>query len=289
MKSMTGYGCSSYENSEYSIKIDVFSVNGKKCDVYVKTPSMFSFIEPFVRNIITEYISRGTIKVNLKVDINPSGDRVADNFRKKVREAAALMKIISEELSGEGHISVSDILTYPGLFEITDVPDKKEFEALIEKTLREALFEFNKTRVEEGANMSEDIAARVDILESNRIQIEKFSENVVEEYRNKIIQKVNDILDKDFDKYRFEQEIVYFAERADITEEIIRLHSHLKKFKELISSSEPIGKHFNFLVQEIQREFNTIGSKSKDIHISDLVILSKCEIEKIREQVQNIE
>ena len=289
LKSMTGYGRSKYENDGREYVVEIKSVNHRYCDISIKMPRFISYLEENVKKEINKYVRRG--KVDVFITFNN-----CSNKGKQITINAELANIYIEELRKladsanlNSNIHVTEISKFPDVLNIENVEDEEIIWIELNECLTEALTGFMEMRETEGKKIFDDLNARLSILSQNIDKISLLSTGLVDEYVVKLEERIKEILKTDIvDEYRIAQEVVIYADKTSIQEEIIRLRSHISQFKDLISLNSS-GKKIDFLIQEMNREINTIGSKSGSLEITNLVINMKTELEDIREQVQNIE
>ena len=277
IKSMTGYGRAVEELHGRTITVEVKSVNHRYFDCTVKSARMYSFLEDAVKKTAQACVSRGKLDVYVSVDDSHSDD-VQVVFNEHIFEAYyRSMKEMAERYSLRDDISVTSLGRYPEVFSIEKKEaDADELRADVITVTQKALLDFGAMRAREGERMYDEIAARAPQL--------------VEEYRERITQRIREILDGvQPDEGRLLTEAALFADRTAIDEELVRLKSHLAQLEDMLRDDVPVGRKLDFLVQELNRETNTIGSKANDLEITRTVVDIKAEIEKIREQVQNIE
>lgn len=291
VNSMTGYGRGSVEEGGRSYSVEIKSVNNRYLDINIRLPRQLSSLEDRIRKYVASKNSRG------KIDIYISQEKFSqDDLAVKVDEQMAesyynAFKLIKDKFELAEDVSLSLLAKSP---DVISVEKKEEDMEIIWETLRrsldEALTMFVDMRSREGLKLSKDILDRCRIILSKVNLIEERAPKLLEEYRDKIRQRVGEYLKEvEIDEARLLNEVAFFADKSNTTEEVVRLRSHIEQFEHTFSSSEPIGRKLDFIVQEMNREANTIGSKSNDIYITNLVVDIKSEIEKIREQVQNIE
>jgi uncharacterized protein (TIGR00255 family) len=288
---MTGYGGAKGSSGKLEISIEVKSVNNRYLDCTIKMPRMFSLLEESLKSIVQGSISRGKVDVSISIDSSNADDvEIKINHTLAKAYISALRTIAWEnELSSE--ICVTDLTRYPDILQTA----KREIDAEVLRTdisdvLKEALSGFNKMRVREGEKLSNDITTRLNEIEKLTAMAEEVSPKSVIEYRSKLEARMKEVLQTaGIDEARILTEAAIFADRIAINEELVRLRSHIEQLRELILVDEPIGRKIDFLVQEFNREANTIGSKGNNVQMSKIIVDLKSEIEKIREQAQNIE
>ncbi len=291
MKSMTGFGRANYDNDGRNYVIDIKTVNNKYSDISVKISRRISFIEEKIRKQISNKITRGKVDVTINFfDYSTKAKNIVLN-KEIAREYIKQLREIADENELSENINVVEIAKLPDILNSMDMDNEEEItnEALI--CLNMALDNLIEMRTREGENIKQDLLGRISRVESliNQISIE--SNGLIEEYVIKLEKRVKDILKTDVvDENRIAQEAVIYADKTSIEEELTRLKSHIDQLRELINNTQtPIGKKLDFIIQEMNRETNTIGSKSGNNNITKLVIDLKVELEDIREQIQNIE
>ncbi len=290
MKSMTGFGRARLERENRTYNIEIKSVNHRYNDITVKMPKGISYLEEKVKKEISSKISRGKVDVYITFDNNSSeGKNIKIN-----KEIASIyikeLKTLAQENDIKEDISVTEIFKFPDVLSIENVEDEELIWSELYTCLDNAITSLMEMRKREGNKIKEDLEKRIEKISEKVNEISTYSTRLVEEYVVKLETRIKEILNTDVvDKDRLAQEIVIYADKCSVEEEITRLKSHMIQFKELINMDTPIGKKIDFLIQEMNRETNTIGSKSGNLLITNLVIDIKTELEDIREQVQNIE
>lgn len=291
MNSMTGFGRGEAEQDGRHITIEVKTVNHRYLDINLRTPRVLMPLEEYARQEIKKKLTRGRVEVfvNYKNTSDAAGEiRVDLPLAKKYAKAAqqvALAAGIADQLPLESLMRMEGVLT---------MEEAEEDEALLKsvfgQALQTALEALNIARKAEGERMVEDLLARGDVILELLAGIEEREPAVIEEYREKLRAKLEEFLAAaELDENRFNAEILYYTDKSNITEEIVRIKSHVAQLKETLARNEATGRNLDFLIQELNREFNTIGSKSSDVAITKGVLAAKAEVEKIREQVQNLE
>lgn len=290
LKSMTGFGRAEKTVDQFSIKVNLKSVNHRYLDLAVRVPKYYYFVEDKIRQVAAKYISRGKVEVFVSVERTEGGGKSVALDKEIAQSYIAALKEMTE-LGLQDDIKISTISQYYDIFKIeSDEDDEEYITSIITEVFEEAADDFVKTRINEGVNMEKDICQHLDNLEGSLKSVEKRYPEIVTEYRNRLEKKICDVLsDVNVDETRIITEAAIFAERTDIGEETVRLQSHINEFRKAIKTDKPIGKKLDFMIQEMNRETNTMGSKANDIEISKLIVDMKSEIEKIREQIQNIE
>lgn len=291
MKSMTGYGRAKYETNGRIYTIEIKSVNHKYNDITIKMPRLLSYLEEKIKKEVMKNISRGKIDIFISFeDYSDEGKTIVVNkelAKKYVKE----FKEIAEENNLSSNIAVTEITKLPDVLTLKTENDNEDvIEKEVLEGLNQALSNFVQMRKEEGNKIKEDLNNRILKIEEKVEKISEYSTGLVEEYIVKLENRINEILKTDVvDKSRLAQEVVIYADKCSIEEEMTRLKSHIHQFKQMLNEEKQIGKKIDFLLQEMNREINTTGSKSGSLAITNLVIDVKTELEDIREQVQNIE
>lgn len=290
IKSMTGFGRATYEVDGRTYTVEIKSVNHKYNDINIRLPRFLNSIEDELRKQIQANISRGKIDVFINFDnYSDKGYNIKIN-RNLAKEYLTELKSLADETGVPFELSVIDVSKLPDILKMEEDGDEELIAKELKVALSEALNNFVDMRTKEGEKLAEDMKKRVDWIEVKVGEIAKFSSTLVEEYIEKLETRVKELMKTDVvDETRLAQEIVIYSDKCSIEEELTRLNSHISQFNELLKGSSPIGKKFDFLVQEMNREVNTIGSKANCLEITNRVIDIKTEIENIREQIQNIE
>ena len=290
IKSMTGFGRGTYESQGRKYTVEIKSVNHKYNDVTVKLPRIFISLEDGIRKQVSSNISRG--KVDVFVTFEDYSEKVTNIRINKplAKEYLKQLKELAEETGLEFSPSVLEISKLPDILKLEDSDDEDLISSELNVAVEEAIKKFVEMRSEEGQKLIQDMKKRIDWIEGKVEEIAGFSATLVPEYIEKLEARVKEYLKTDVvDEARLAQEIVIYSDKCSIEEEVTRLRSHISQFNNLLKGTSPIGKKFDFLVQEMNREVNTIGSKANSLDITNRVIEIKTEIENIREQVQNIE
>ncbi len=290
LKSMTGFGRAEQQIDGLNIKISLKSVNHRYIDITVKMPRYYSFAEDKIRQSAMKYISRGKVEVHASIDKTEGSDRTVVLDTEMAKNYINALKSL-KDFGLEDDVKISTISQYGEIFKIeSEEADEERICAAITSVFESAAEDFVNMRSAEGERMEKDICSHLDSLAENLEKVKVRYPSVVDEYRQKLKKRIDDVLaDENIDESRILTEAAIFADKSDIGEETVRLASHIKEFKNTIKTDKPIGKKLDFIVQEMNRETNTMGSKSSDIEISRLIVDMKSEIEKIREQIQNIE
>ncbi len=290
MKSMTGFGRASLESNGKNYIIEIKTVNNKYSDITVKSPKRLSFIEDKIRKQIANKITRGKVEVSVSFfDFSNKSKNVVLN-KEIAKEYIKQLREIADENNLSENISVVEIAKLPDILNSMDSDNDEEITNETLQCLNMALDSLIDMRKAEGENIKQDLLIRIERVKNLVDKIAENSKGIVEEYVSKLEKRVKEILKNDVvDENRIAQEAVIYADKTSIEEELTRLNSHIVQFKELVNSDGPVGKKLDFMIQEMNRETNTIGSKAGSGEITKAVIDLKVELEDIREQVQNIE
>lgn len=295
VKSMTGYGRGIYSDEQRSITVEIKAVNHRYCDISVKMPRRYSFAEEKIKAAAKEVLMRGKIEIGVSIDnFGKSETDVNLNLDAAKRYYDALTELGQNfNLSGDGQISLSLLAGMTDvLMTVPAAEDEEEFVRELMTALGEALTGISEMRAVEGEKLAADILKRAAIMENTKNAIAERAPKIEVEYKERLHTRINELLDGsvEISEERLALEAAVFADKSNITEELVRLGSHIDQLRSFINSEEEaVGKKIDFLVQEMNREANTIGSKANDMEITSRMLELKAEIEKIREQVQNIE
>lgn len=290
IKSMTGFGRGTYETEERTYQVEIKSVNHKYTDISIKMPRVLSYLEEKIKQELLQQVNRGKIDVFVNfINYSNKGKKI------KINQDLALNYIQQlRELSSKGNlinnINVMEVAKLPEVLTIENTEDEEVLTKELMVAVNQAIQELVNARKIEGEKIAQDINKRVDTIAEKVEKIFAFSTGLVEEYVVKLKERIKEILKTNvLDENRLAQEVVIYADKCSIEEELTRLRSHIKELKHLIESKIPIGKNMDFLIQEMNREINTIGSKANCLEITKLVVEVKTIMEDIREQIQNIE
>ncbi|MBO1678426.1 YicC/YloC family endoribonuclease [Bittarella massiliensis (ex Durand et al. 2017)] len=291
VRSMTGYGRSQQQLGGYDILLEIRSVNHRYFEFSCKTPRMYGYLEDRLKAFVQERVSRGKIQVNLYLQRLDGGDEVIAVNRAVAQGYLQALREVRAELDVDDDIALSDIARLPDVFAVRRAQEDPEAVwSLVAQVAAAAVEEFLAMRAAEGERMKADILARAQVVLGYVAQIEAAAPQTVSAYRERLYAKLQELMgDRQIDEGRLLTEAALFADKVAIDEETVRLRSHVASLEEILAGGEAVGRKLDFLVQEFNREANTIGSKCSDVAISKLVVEMKSEIEKMREQVQNIE
>ncbi|MBO5104543.1 MAG: YicC family protein [Ruminococcus sp.] len=291
IRSMTGYGRAQKILNGRDILVEIRSVNHRYYEYSSRIPRTYSYIDEKLKALLKTSVSRGKVEVSVTIN-NIEAKESEISINKAVAEGYInALRSVSDELGLKDDLVLSKLLKLPEIFVVQKAPDNQEqVWADIAEVAEEALSKFVEMRSAEGQKLKSDIIAKADFISGMVKQVEELSPQTVENYRKRLYQKLSEILEnKDIDEQRIITEAAVFAEKIAVDEETVRLRSHISQLKNMFESDDPIGRKLDFIVQEMNREVNTIGSKAQDLNITKIVVEMKAEIEKIREQIQNIE
>ncbi len=290
--SMTGFGRAECQDGDYSYKAEIRSVNNRFIEINTRLPKAFLDMELQLKKLVKSRCARGSINVTISLS-NSNGNSGEWEIKPNIGLATQYVEALKEiqtSLGLEGDIHLESVAGIRDVLKVEPVAIDPAKESLLLNMAETALDSLQKMREEEGLHLQQDLSERIDTVEKLATQIEERQPEVIKEYQARLKEKVKLLNDGiEVDESRLAQETAILADRCDIAEEITRLKSHLSQFKKLFDSTEPVGRKLEFITQEINREVNTMGSKSSDTQIANLVIEIKSTLEKIREQLQNIE
>jgi len=289
---MTGFGRCESQNEDYSCKTEIRSVNNRYIDINTRFPKSMMTLDASVKKLIKSRCARGSFDLNISIEKNNgnSGDLVLQPNVELAEQYRQAFKKIKDSLELEGEIDINLLLSMKDVVKAEPSAPGPFRDELILATMEEALSALIQMREEEGKHLHEDILSRLESIEKNGEFIKSRQSESVQAYKERLEERIKLLSDGvEIDPLRIAQETAIMADRCDVTEEIVRLESHIRQFKNLLDRNQPLGRKLEFLIQEINRETNTIGSKTIDSEVSQTVIEIKSDLEKIREQLQNIE
>ena len=292
MKSMTGFGRAAVSEENHSITVELKTVNNRFLDINMRLPAELQLLEPTVKKLISGRLARGRVEVNLQYDRNDAIELEIN--RPLIAGFLAAMKDMQEEYSLSGEPDINVIARLPNVVNTKKQEPSEEFLAAIETIFAQAIDDLEAMRAKEGEMLGVELSARINDIEARLPAIEAESAKVADEYSARLTKRVTELLARtdsqlDIDQGRIAQEVAFLADRADISEEITRLKSHIEHFRSIVKDERDVGKRLDFLTQEFNREANTIASKTNNMVVKENALAIKSEIEKIREQVQNVE
>lgn len=290
-KSMTGYGRAQKLADGRDVLVEIRAVNHRYYEFSARIPRACLYLEEKLKGFLNGKVARGKVEVSVTIN-RPDGKDAQIAVNQSIAEGyVAALRTMNENLQLKDDITLTSLLRLPDVFTVAKAQDDENAVwAIVSETAADALESFLQMRQTEGERLAADLRTKLDGLEAMLGEIEQIEPGVAESYRGRLLAKLTELLqDTNIDEQRILTETAIFAEKTAIDEETVRLHSHIAQFRTLLDAAEPIGRKLDFLVQEMNREVNTIGSKAQDLSITRLVVDMKSEIEKIREQIQNIE
>ncbi len=291
IKSMTGFGRAELIDEEKKITVEMKSVNHRYLDVNMRMPKKFSVFEASIRSLLKEYIQRGKVDVFITCE-DYTQSRVSVKYNREIaQQYLGYLQEMSRDFQLSGEINAALLSRYPEVLTMEEqTEDEDEMWGALEGVIRNAAVQFVEARTKEGIELKRDILDKLEKMEEKVELVEKRSPDIIKEYREKLETKVKELLaDTQMEESRIAAEVILYADKICTDEETVRLKSHIKHTKSVLDEKEGIGRKLDFIAQEMNREANTILSKANDLETSNLAIDLKTEIEKIREQIQNIE
>lgn len=291
IKSMTGYGRGAWQGDGKKVEVEIKSVNHRYCDIALRLPRRLSPLEAQVRNLIRQRVSRGRIEVFVQVEDSTPAEQKLELDLNLAKDYHLALKTLQQDLGVPGEVRLETLATFKEIFSRKEVETDLEKEwTVVQQALEAALSTLEEMRRDEGLKLREDFEGRLETIGGMVEEIEGKAPLALRLCRDRLAQRVQELSEGlEIDEARLAQEVAFLAERSDITEEIVRIRSHLNQFREMLKSPDPAGRKLEFLLQEINREANTIGSKANDAGIAQVSVGIKSELEKMREQVQNVE
>jgi uncharacterized protein (TIGR00255 family) len=290
---MTGYGRGECARDGFNVAVELSSVNRKQAEISVNLPRELELLESRVREAILAQISRGRVTVRIAIHSGDGKSSARMHLNTALAKAYAHeLKKLARELKLDGDVTLDHLVRAPGVFQTDEeLTETETIWPAVEKSLTAALVALVKMRAREGSHLNKDLSARIETMRRSVERVAKQAPKSAERYRQQLIERIKaaGIPNLAEDDERLLKEVVFFADRSDISEELTRLQSHFKQFEDCAKSKEPVGRTLDFLAQEMNREINTIGSKANDALISGEVVTLKAELEKFREQAQNVE
>ena len=291
LKSMTGYGRRETVIGGKKILVEIKSVNHRFADYNIKVPRHLGFLEDKVKKYAAQSITRGKVDIFVSVESSEEADKYIKLNKELAKNYIDVLCELRDSFGLKDDITVSNVARFSDIFQSEKrEEDEEEIWELVKAVMAEAMEEFITMRSNEGERIQKDLLQRVNYMQTLSDKIDERSPQTVREYSDRLYAKIKDILDdRSIDETRIITEVAIYADKVAVNEETVRLGSHFSEFKNIMNSGEPAGRKLDFLIQEINRETNTIGSKAQDIEIAKIVVELKGEIEKLREQIQNIE
>lgn len=291
IKSMTGYGQGEASNNRFSAQVEVKSVNHRYLDLFFRIPKQYSQLEETLRQTISRRISRGRLEVVLSLEEFGDQERIVQINKALLQGYLHALAAIQAELGSDEPIQLPQVLSLPGLLEVDEpTTDWDDLHKVVAEATTLALDRLEAMRAAEGQRLFEDLQEKLCVVDNLKNEVAQIAPQVIVDYKNRLRERLGELLDgTTITDERFLGEVAIFADRCSIDEELVRLASHIQQFRETLGSNESVGRKLDFLIQEMNREVNTIGSKANNVHIAGLVVNMKSELEKVREQIQNIE
>ena len=291
VRSMTGFGRGQASVEGYNITVEIRSVNHRYFELYTKIPRTYSFLEEKIKALLQTEISRGKVECSVQIEATADESVVVSVNEPLAKGYVDAVNSISESFGITNDITAMSVARFSDVLSISKAPvDEDLLWSKVSPVVSEALKSFVNMRLAEGIKLSQDVLSRADIILDNVSYVEKRSPETVKAYSEKLLERMKTVLgDTQIDESRILTEAAIYADKVAVAEETVRLRSHIEQLHTMLDSSEAVGRKLDFLVQEINREANTIGSKAQDVDIARRVIDIKAEVEKIREQIQNIE
>lgn len=291
LKSMTGYGRQETVVDGRKILVEIKSVNHRFADYNIKVPRHFGFLEDKVKKLASQNITRGKIDIYVAVESGEESDTDIVLNADLAKSYIAALHELRDKFGLKDDISVSSVARYNDIFKSERrEEDEEALWQAVSTVMKDAIEAFVAMRVREGERIEADLVARINYMKELAQKVDERSPETVKEYSDRLYARIRDVLeDRTIDESRILTEVAIFADKVAVNEETVRLASHFEEFNEIITAGEPAGRRLDFLIQEINREINTIGSKAQDIEIAKIVVTLKGEVEKLREQIQNIE
>lgn len=292
IKSMTGFAAAEISAGDITVSVDIRAYNSKHLDIVLRVPASYMALEDKMKGLITRQIVRGRLEVKVQIKDGSEGTVAFEIDWARAKAMHGALAQLRDKLELENDISVDHLLSVGGMIKPVEKVDESDGIWLAAKAcLTRALNDLETMRSQEGDFIGKDLLARLDFIETCLIEIKDNSNSLINQYQEKLKERIAALIQEtvELDPGRLAQEAAYMADRSDISEEVVRAASHVKQFRHIMHSEEPGGRKLNFLLQELHREFNTIGSKIGHADISHRVVDVKAELEKIREQIQNVE
>src|SRR5690554_2733843 len=288
---MTGFGQGEATSERYAVRVELRSVNHRYLDLFLRVPKQYSQLEEVLRRAIGERIARGRVEAAVTVEEFAQKERNVQLNAPLLLGYLRALGAIQEVLGSDEEVTLSQVLTLPGILEVEEPEcDWEELQGVLLEAAGQALTDLEQMRAAEGARLCRDLEEKITRIAELQRQVAEIAPQVVVDYRERLRERLRELLQgTTLTEERFLAEVALFADRCSIDEELVRLASHTRQLKDLLHSTEPVGRKLDFLIQEMNREVNTIGAKGNNVQIASLVVELKSELEKVREQVQNIE
>ena len=291
IKSMTGFGQGEAGDSRFFVQVEMKAVNHRYLDMFFRIPKQYSQLEETVRSIISRRVSRGRFEVVLSLEEFGDQERIVETNKALLQGYLRALEAIQTELKSAEPIRLADVMSLPGVLQVDEPEaDWDALQRIVAEAAEAALDRLEAMRASEGQRLFADLQEKVLLIENLKQEVAKEAPQVMIDYKNRLREQLGELLDgTTITEERFLGEVAIFADRCSIDEELVRLASHIAQLKETLHAADSVGRKLDFLIQEMNREVNTIGSKANNVHIASLVVNMKSELEKVREQIQNIE
>jgi uncharacterized protein (TIGR00255 family) len=288
--SMTGFGRSRVESETFSVNVEVKTVNHRFCEINIRMPRQLLMLEDKIKKKINQQMRRGRAEVFITIEGEGTVTRKVRVDWKLIEEYHLFIKQTREKYNIEGKVTLQDLLNRSEFIHIEESDDgNEELENLILMATEEAILLLKQMRMAEGEELKKDLLTSISLVEIHIEELQKYAPQVVTAYKERLQKRMQEFINGQFDETRILTEVAIFADKVDINEEITRLKSHIQQFLKTMEEQEPVGRKLDFLIQEMNRETNTVGSKANDSNIAKKVVEIKSLLEKLKEQVQNIE
>ncbi len=288
--SMTGFGRGQVKSETHTVTVEIKSVNHRYCEYYIRIPRQFVKLEEKIKKKLSSYINRGKVDVFVSISGDSLVHRTFQVDWRLAEDYYQLVQSIKEKFSLDSSITLQDFLQREDFITVDETDEENEgLSHVVLEAVERAAEQFDSMRKREGEQLYKDFLFHLKHFEKNVADLRVYAPKVTVQYREKLEKKMKDYLNEAIDEARILTEVALFAEKSDITEELTRLESHVKQFYHSVQSHEPLGRKLDFIIQEMNREVNTVGSKANDSTIAGLVVELKTTLEKVREQVQNVE
>jgi len=293
MKSMTGFGRGTANGEDFKVAVEIKTVNNRYLDIHFRLSQELSQLEMNIRKLIGARLSRG--RVDLNVNFERTGTTTYEINRELIGGYVTALREVQKEFNLAGDVEINTLARLPGALSTARDGLDEASKSGIEQAINDALDDLERMRASEGAALAEEMRVRVSNIEAEVPIIENAAAGLVDAYRQRLQKRINELVARggsqsvELDAGRLAQEVAYLADRSDISEELARLRSHLEQFRTALEAKGEVGKRLDFLLQELNREANTVLSKSTEVSIKDAGLAIKAEVEKLREQVQNVE
>lgn len=291
IKSMTGFGRGENLSENREVVVEIRSVNHRYFEFSSRLPRSCGYLEEKLKSFLQEHISRGKVEISVQIKAINSSDTELVVNQAVIDNYITTLRAIAKKLRLKDDLSASTLLRINDAFDTRKkADDEEEILSEVLKAATVAVEKYNEMRIREGENLKTDILSRLSSIENNVARVEENSEETLKAYRERLYTRINDILgDRQIDEQRVLTEVAIFSDKIAVDEETVRLKSHISQMRDMLNSAQPIGRKLDFLIQEFNREANTIGSKCQNVNTAQTVVDIKSDIEKIREQIQNIE